>query len=398
MQAYRKLTMLYMDAIRDEAPFALRLVEGARESNPTATIDSIVRILLDGQQRTSSLFYALFAPPIPLAGRKSPYRFYASIQRMLSEDWEYAVEFVNTANKKATAKFEESEDYIAFHQFRDVGALSERLMKTKHQKQFAALVQLVNKFNTYEIQMVHLDRGTPLDRVVETFERINKTGEPLAVTDLLVAKLYRDGVKLRDLIKDASEKYPFFETTGADYVLRVLSLGRGTDVRRNTILELKAENFNEDWWSACDALAEAFKRLTDPKHYAVIDVRKWAPASSMLVTLAALIDYLKRKKGAHASNYKKLDEWYWVTVFANRYNEGVNTNTLSDYQRMMEWFNDDTKVPDFIRKFSPASVDLHVDSQSSAIYRGVISLVVRAGAKDFKTGKEPALESIQSAG
>jgi len=167
---------------------------------------------------------------------------------------------------------------------------------------------------------------------------------------------------------------------------------RGTDVRRNTILELKAEQFNEDWCSACDALAEAYKRMTDPKHYAVVDVRKWAPASSMLVTLAALLDHMKRKKGAHASNYKKLDEWYWATVFANRYNEGVNTNTLSDYQRMVEWFNDETKVPDFIRKFNVASVDLHVESQSSAIYRGVISLVVRAGAKDFKTGKEPALE------
>jgi len=219
-------SMLYMEAIRDEAPFALRLVEGALESNPSVVIDSIVRILLDGQQRTSSLFYALFAPPIPLAGRKSPYRFYANISRMLAQDWENSVEFVNTSNKKATAKYEESEEYIAFPQFRDVGVLSERLMKTKYQKQFAALVQLINKFNTYDIQMVHLDRGTPLDRVVETFERINKTGEPLAVTDLLVARLYRDGVKLRDLIRDASEKYAFFDTTGADYVLRVLSLGR----------------------------------------------------------------------------------------------------------------------------------------------------------------------------
>ena len=47
-------SMLYMDAIRDEAPFALRMIEGVGN----VPMSNIVKILLDGQQRTSSLFYA----------------------------------------------------------------------------------------------------------------------------------------------------------------------------------------------------------------------------------------------------------------------------------------------------------------------------------------------------
>src|SRR6516162_5867684 len=65
-------SMLYMDAIRDESPFALRMIEGIEKIVTVPTIDSIVKILLDGQHRTSSLFYALYAPEIPLSGRKNP--------------------------------------------------------------------------------------------------------------------------------------------------------------------------------------------------------------------------------------------------------------------------------------------------------------------------------------
>ena len=48
--------------------------------------------------------------------------------------------------------------------------------------------------------------------------------------------------------------------------------------------------------------------------------------------------------------------------------------------------------PDFIGKFDVASVDLEVNKQLSAIYRGVIGLIVLRGALDFKTGQPPQYE------
>ena len=84
-------------------------------------------------------------------------------------------------------------------------------METKYRDKLADILRLVNRFMTYEIQMVHLDRGTSLDRVVETFERINRTGEPLSIMDLLVAKVYRSGIKLRDMIANAAQNFRFLE-------------------------------------------------------------------------------------------------------------------------------------------------------------------------------------------
>ena len=181
--------MLYMDAIRDEAPFALRMIEGIEKIVPLPNIDSIVKILLDGQQRTSSLFYALYAPEIPLSGRKNPFRFFAHVPSLLSEDWGKSVVFANSGNRRAVTDLETNDDYIALPEFRDAGTLTPRILQTKYQSQLAEILRIVNRFMTYEIQMVHLDRGTSLDRVVETFERINRTGEPLSVMDLLVAKV-----------------------------------------------------------------------------------------------------------------------------------------------------------------------------------------------------------------
>jgi uncharacterized protein with ParB-like and HNH nuclease domain len=72
-------TMLVQEVFSKESPFALRLIEGVKEVNPEAKLQSIVTIILDGQQRTTALFYALYEPNLPLKGRKAPYRFYLDI-------------------------------------------------------------------------------------------------------------------------------------------------------------------------------------------------------------------------------------------------------------------------------------------------------------------------------
>jgi len=45
----------------------------------------------------------------------------------------------------------------------------------------------------YQIHIVSLPRDTDLEKIVETFERINRTGEPLSIFELLTARLKKDG-------------------------------------------------------------------------------------------------------------------------------------------------------------------------------------------------------------
>lgn len=385
-------TMLYMEALADDSPFALRLVYGVETVRPETQIQSIVKVLLDGQQRTSALFYALHAPNISLAGRKNPFLFFLNLRHLITKDYDNAVAFVNAGNKRELRALEQHSDFVAMTALRDVGALYAHIMETPFKSHFAEISSAINRFHAFQIQTIQLDRHTKLERVVQTFERINRTGEPLSVVDLLVARLYSYGIKLRNLVTETESEYEFLAADAGistDFILRVICLLRGLEVRRNVILEIQPNGFEADWRLACESLEEAYRRLTDTSQgYGVINFKKWCPFPASIVTLAATLAYLKRNNVRTTANYAKIDCWYWITVFDNRYNEAVNTQTVSDYQKMKEWF-DDGKAPDFIAKFSSDNVDLNVESRNSAIYRGVIALIARAGARDFQSGRPP---------
>jgi hypothetical protein len=345
---------------------------------------------LDGQQRSSSIFYALYEPDIPLSGKKTPFKFYLNLERASSGDWENAIAFASSS--KIIKEFNSSDKYIRISALREVGSLFQSLIERGFSDQASTLLEIINSFRNYKIQIAPLDRNTPLERVVETFERINRTGMPLRTLDLLVARLYQFEIRLRDRI-DAAEQYYSFLSDEPDFdrelILRLMCLLRGLDIRRKEILGLSPDNFERDWDSACDSLEEAYKRMTDRSYYGALTFRRHVPFTTMIVPLAAMLYYLLSLKINTPFNLSKVDQWYWVSVFDNRYNEAVNTQTPADYNKMRSWFADDSKVPDFIQNFDFRTVDLRVSAKSSSSYRGVLCLIVRSGAKDFKSAKYP---------
>lgn len=387
-------SMLLLEDFRDESPFALRFVEGLEKVNDSAKMQSIVKILLDGQQRTTALFYALFEPDIPLKKRRSSYRFYFDLDNGLKKDWDKAIVAVNTKDTKF-AEVNHNPNIIPISYFKDVGKLATEF---KNHPNFREIIELANAFMTREIHTVFLPRGTDPERIVETFERINRTGEPLSIFELITARLYKSGIKLRDLLKDAKKNYRFLEEVNPEPVLKVIALLRGKEPKRKNILELEAENLPSDWDGACEALQTAYDRSLDVKHgFGVLGFKKWMPYTTMLVPLAAMIDYIRDQKLETGQNYRKIHDWYWVAVFSNRYDQAADTASATDFWAMKDWAVDDSKVPDIIQKFVPDIIDLDVDKRSSAIYKGVINMVVLKGALDFKTGEPPQFgkEKIQ---
>ena len=383
-------SMLILEHFRDDSPFALRLVEGVKRVNEGAKISPIVKILLDGQQRTTALFYALYEPDINLKYRKNPYKFYLDIGKALSENWDDAVIALNVADKRRFREVNNKKDIIPFRLFRDIAKLVERF---KDDPWLGKIIELVNSFMNYEIHMISLPKDTDLEKIVETFERINRTGKPLSIFELLTARLFKHGINLREILSATQKKYEFVKFVNPEFILKVIVLIRGKEPKRRNILGLDAERFEEDWEKACQSLEYAVKRVTDIKNgYGVLDIRKWMPYSTMLVPLAVMIYFLKANKLESPENYRKIDSWYWISVFSNRYDQAVDTTSAADVTTLKRWFNDNDKIPDFVREFDAGTVDLNVEKQTSAIYRAVINLIVLAGALDFKTGNPPQFE------
>lgn len=385
-------SMLVMDSVKDESPFPLRLIEGIERVNPQAEIQSLVKILLDGQQRTTALFYAMYELPLPLKGRKNPYKFYINLEEALRQNWDDAVIALSVADKKRLSEIEKNRMIIPIRAFRDIEELMEELDKRdiNDKNLVRKIITLANNFLNYKIHMVTLPRGTDINKIVETFERINRTGEPLSIVDLLTARLYKYGIKIRDLMENSKEQYSFIEVVKSDTILKVIALIREKEPKPKNLLELEPENFEKDWESACRYLEEAYQRILDLKNgYGVLDFKKWMPYSPMIVLLAALMYFIETKKLKSDTVYRKIDVWYWTSVFSNRYDQAVDTRIFTDFKLIKEWIEDENKVPEFISKFNPKEIDYDVDKQNSSIYRGVINLITLKGALDFKTGQPP---------
>ena len=382
-------SMLFIDSTADNAPFALRLIEGVERINREAKIQPLVKIVLDGQQRITALFYALYEVDLPLKGRKAPYKFFIDLNAALNENWDDAVIAVNINDKRKLSEVENNPNIIPLSIFKNIGELSKKFVDhPNHNK----IIDLANNFMNRKIHIVTLPMNTDLNKVVETFERINRTGQPLSIFELLTARLFKYEIRLRDILEDSKKKYSFLNDIQPEVVLRVMALIREKEPKRKNLLELEPKNFVEDWESACESLERAYQRCLDIKNgYGVLDFKKWSPYSTMIVPLAAMLHYIKVQGIENPFNYEKIDKWYWVSVFSNRYDQAVDFTSFNDFKVIRDWIESD-KEPDFIQKFNPDEIDFDTDKQSSATYRGVISLIVLRGAYDFKTGQPPQFE------
>lgn len=386
-------TMLYMDQIHEKTEFAVRLIYGVELISPTAKPKSIVKLLLDGQQRCSALFYALHAPEIPLHGRKSAYRFAMNIPLALESKWDQAVVAYAVTSKDA-GKYT-GDDYIQFSDFLNTPALLQKISENKWKGQIHQIFPIINRFNNFKIQMVELKRDTPIDTVVEIFERINRTGMPLNITDLLTARLIRRGVKLRDLVNLTQETYSFIddeEGIPTEFILRTMCILNEKEVNKKNILNLPADTFEMNWNVACTCLEKAYRQVVSASGgFGAIDFKRLVPFRTMIIPLGIMLHFAE-KAGLPASAYSKIAQWYWVSVFSNRYNEAVNTTTFSDIPRMKDWMSEVSEAPEFIKNFKASSVEFTVSSKSSSTYRGILCLIIMRGALDFKSGKPPLLD------
>ena len=110
--------------------------------------------------------------------------------------------------------------------------------------------------------------------------------------------------------------------------------------------------------------------------------------------MALLLRRLK-KGNAGEKAYRCLDRWYWSSVFSQRYDSAVDTKTYQDARDVLAWAAEEGPLPEWMRRLDPADLELAVDERRSAVYRGIMCLIARQGARDFMTGRPAKLHQCQ---
>ena len=108
----------------------------------------------------------------------------------------------------------------------------------------SAAAAFVKPLKDYRFPVVELPSDTSLEAVCQIFETLNKTGMKLTVFDLLTAKFWPQGIKLRDCSRRAREEFPLlgheeFEVE-ATFLLQAIALLRSGVCKRGDLLQLSS--------------------------------------------------------------------------------------------------------------------------------------------------------------
>jgi hypothetical protein len=407
-------SLLLLSTDKDNIPFAFRAIQGVDIKPEQCRPDAMI---LDGQQRLTSLHYAFSAPDDPyLRGTKQPYRFFLDLNQISTsvENWDMAI-----INKPASECVEYMSDS---HQFETL-LIPLTMIETWHdwlnryekwlsdkdrdtyfsvyfETQKTAWYELISRIQhflvpTITIPKIKKDDQESLAEVCTIFEKLNTAGVKLSVYDLLTARLYIDKIELHTLWQQAIDTYHWLDVYSEGvpdefgvFILRTIALLRGFDSKSKTLINLSPLDFETDWKRAVKYIDKALTRMTalSPDGFGVFD-RKWMPYLTMVSPLAAMLAIIDEKKLGDTA-YHWIQSWYWSSVFTERYASSVESSVYRDFQDFLLFASDPafegialrtarTSIQDN-QSFSILTVD-----RPNSIYRGIICLIALHGAKDF---------------
>jgi len=370
------------------------------------------RIILDGQQRITSLYYAIKSPKFKLKKSKAPSYFYINFKDFFKSDEKDSVIevlFTKYSREECYSKMlfpfyeleshkswiDGFEDYLIKH--------DSKISEEKIRSMRRVIERRLNHiWDGFEIPYISLPESMSLKQVTDIFERINTKGKLLSVFDLLIARLLINKIKLRVLWEGSSKKFESIKkyTDKTEkipiYLLQAISLfyNKTSSCKREDILnifqnvyEKSSRIFEEDWNEFAQYLDIAIKKIENLRSGYGVKDKKELPFVPMLPILAALLKEIEPRENK-ADCYKKLDMWYWSSVFSNAFSSAVDSRLTSDFKEMRTWFSDDNKIP---RGISAArkefmSIDFReVESHGNAMYKGILCLLALEGTKDFDT-------------
>jgi hypothetical protein len=409
-------------------PFAPIRLRGAKpgEAEPKPEL-----LILDGQQRLSSLMYALTAPDLSLKDSSKRRWFFVNLDLLLMEPDNDEIVFDRAKRElrgldEREAQFEQ---HILpctallgsqrFYHWRDgfedwLRANHEDQLETFRQKWRLGWTAVFDGFQGFEVPLVELPRveesdGEAIGRVCAIFEKPNSTGVDLSVYDLLTARLYRSGIKLHDLWDEACRTHQRLRTWSdgkADQnkfgvlVLRTLALLRGLDPKPRILIDLSPTDFEKDWRRAAAAIERALELIehVGPDGFGVFDA-KWLPGFGLVPVLAAL----RAEIDSHKLGDKEradLRRWYWSNVFLERYSSAVESKSRKDYSEMTaHWFKGGPE-PDVLGEArawigAPTFRVRGSASYASAVYSGVFCLLAIRNARDWRRRENIRLQELQ---
>lgn len=408
---------MFLEYGNDNIRFKYRVIEGV-----TATDVIPTELILDGQQRLTSIYSSLYSRNAVHTrtdkGKKIFRYYYIDIKKACDPNCD-----------RVDAIFSVPETRIITSNFgRDIELdLSDRTKEFENklfplnlildfpeeqnwQNEYYAfynynqeIIKEFTEFNKkiimqtlqYKIPVISLGKDTPKEAVCQVFENVNTGGVSLTVFELVTAIFAMDDFELRKDWEERKAKY--FDgdllscITATDFLtactlLSTYKKGGTVSCKKKDVLNLSLKDYNNFADALSEGFVEAEKILQEERVFSNKDL----PYSTQLIPLAALCTLLSNGNRIKVTNIKnKIRQWYWCGVFGELYGGANETRYVNDVVGVMNWIENNGNIPKTIQEsyFNPTRL-LTLQSRQSAAYKGIMALILKNHCKDFISGRE----------
>lgn len=384
------------------------------EIEQSRKIDKPIRLVLDGQQRTTAIYRAIKGTDEVYFVSKHEDELEKAFDKCnleellfefsgtddvnriclkLSDVWKMDTEDPDEDEIKEKYFFQ-TDYYKNYSHEEDFDERGEFKKFRFLRKKITELIKAEKLLNYYLLDM-------SLEKFVVFFERSNTKGVQLNFIDILAAKLYIGNFNLKAKIKSFSDSYPNYELV-PEIIVRAIAYIKSSpkEINRNYILTgLKAEHFIELWDNICDLYKKSLDFLYENNY---IISQSWMPYDNILIPTMMFLNEIGGDFHKMTQKQKEFYSfWYWNSVFSLRYSGSSNERIIEDSTVLINiangkkitsiaFFNKLTKTqvlnPDDIFSFT---------KKANAVYKGVLNLINfhSSGLSDWKNDSKLSLNS-----
>ena len=362
-----------------------------------------IRLILDGQQRVTSLYRAITGVDSVWMQFKTDTELDRLLETKKFEDCsleEILFEFSGTEDEERLCiriadvwKLSQEhvlesairQNYFLKTKFAQKRELSTSLNDDNYFLRYIITVNKIKELFNREKLLAHylLDMG--LDKFVLFFERSNTRGVQLNFIDILSAKLYPGNFNLKLKIAAFERVNPDYDLP-AELIVRAIAYtvskeaGKVLSVDRNYILsDLDAEHFHKHW----DAFVKCYKFVLDYLYENnIIISQNWMPYDNMVIPLMIFVRAVGGSFSQMNQEQKEfLHFWYRNSVFSNRYSGSSNERIIDDANNLTIIANN-KKITGgaFFNRLTKTLIDkaddiYTYDRKTSVTYKGILNLI-----------------------
>lgn len=402
---------------------------------PLAGVDAEGRepglLLLDGQQRLTSLFHAFKGsgeiPTVDFLGRRISRRFMVDVRAAVSAS-PMPVESVFAVDPEGKVRshfgptleggivtredllehgvipvsmllWKEGNDLLV-----DMAATTEDPELRSAVKVF--LNEVTRGLPAYDVPVIRVDRETSQAGVGQIFAHANSAGVQMDVFELLTAVFATQDPEFKLAehwagVEKQLGEYPVLEGVGRVQFLRALSLlltsRRGPAFgHRGDILNISLQEYLEHSGEMVDGFIAAAEFLEERRIATAYQV----PYPGQLVPLAVILARLAEDDRTleRTEAYDRLSRWFWCGIFGELYGAHAPTIRIGlDVSEVTPWVRGETDAePRTVAEARFNESRLVTAGPETGVYRGLYSLLMARGARDWRTGEEFTADNVDT--